>query len=192
MSLYAICDMQILLQKKLTLLDFAHICIKNDVKIIQYQDEINNLHIQKDNLQYLKKKTNITIIINDKLELLKYCDGLHLSQENLKHIKNNELKFQSDEMIFKFLKKLYPNKLFGLSTHSEIEILHANTLELDYIQLDVYNQVQAENIQNVLSQKISYLAKISKHKVAIVKETKLDDNIKNISYNIISSNLYDN
>lgn len=191
-KIYALCDMATLLKKNISLEEFLKLAIKNNSKIIQYRDKLNDIKIQKENLNYLKKNTNIKIIINDKLELLKYCDGLHLGQEDLIRVKNDELKLKSDDLVFKFLKKLYPSKIFGLSTHNEVEILHANTLELDYIGLGAYRGTQTKDVSNILGDKISYLAKISKHKVAAIGGVRVDDNIKNIYYNVVGSDLYDN
>jgi len=190
--IYALCDMATLKSKNITLEEFVILAKKNNSKIIQYRDKINDTKIQKENLKYLKNNTNILIIINDKIELLKYCDGLHLGQEDLLELKNNKLKLKNDELVFKFLKKMYPDKIYGLSTHNEIEILHANTLELDYIGLGAYRNTSTKKVSTVLGEKISYLAKMSKHKVAAIGGVKLDDNIKNIYYNVIGSDLYDN
>ena len=192
MELYALCDMATLLKKNITLEEFIKLVIKYDAKIIQYRDKLNDIQTQKNNLLYLKKNTNIKIIINDKLELLKYCDGLHLGQEDLIRIKTQELKIKNDDLVFKLLKKLYPNKIFGLSTHNEIEILHANELELDYIGLGAYRNTSTKDVSNVLGKNISYLAKISNHKVGAIGGVKLDDKISNIYYNVVGSDLYDN
>jgi len=191
-ELYALCDMATLLKKNITLEEFIKLVIKYDAKIIQYRDKLNDIQTQKNNLLYLKKNTNIKIIINDKLELLKYCDGLHLGQEDLIRIKTQELKIKNDDLVFKLLKKLYPNKIFGLSTHNEIEILHANELELDYIGLGAYRNTSTKDVSNVLGKNISYLAKISNHKVGAIGGVKLDDKISNIYYNVVGSDLYDN
>ena len=192
MELYALCDMATLLKKNISLEEFIKLAIKYDAKIIQYRDKLNDIQTQKNNLLYLKKNTNIKIIINDKLELLKYCDGLHLGQEDLIRIKTKELKIKNDDLVFKLLKKLYPNKIFGLSTHNEIEILHANELELDYIGLGAYRNTSTKDVSNVLGKNISYLAKISNHKVGAIGGVKLDDKISNIYYNVVGSDLYDN
>jgi len=184
--------MATLLKKNITLEEFVKIAKKNNALIIQYRDKLNNIKIQEENLKYLKENTNITIIINDKLELLKYCDGLHLGQDDLYKVKTKELKLQSDQLVFQFLKKLYPNKIFGLSTHNEVEILHANSLYLDYIGLGAYRSTNTKDVSNILGTNISYLAKMSKHKVGAIGGVKLKDKIDNIYYNVVGSDLYDN
>jgi len=183
--------MQTLQNKDISLEEFIKIAIKHKASIIQYRDKINDITTQEKNLKYLKQNTNITIIINDKLELIKYCDGLHLGQEDLIRVKN-ELNIKDDELVFKFLKKLHPSKLFSLSTHNEIEILHANTLALDYIGLGAYRATSTKDVNNILGDNISYLAKISKHKVGAIGGVRLNDEIANIYYNVVGSDLYDN
>jgi thiamine-phosphate pyrophosphorylase len=181
--------MQTLLKKDISLEEFAKLSNKYNAKIIQYRDKLNDITTQINNIKILKQNTTIPIIINDKLELLKYCDGVHLGQEDLLRVKNEELKLKDDELVFKFLRKLYPSKIFGLSTHNEIEILHANKLDLDYIGLGAYRATSTKDVSNILGNNISYLAKISKHKVGAIGGVKLDDNIPNIYYNVIGSGL---
>ena len=188
MNLYALCDMQTLLKKNISLEEFVKICESKDAKIIQYRDKLNDITTQKNNLKILKQNTNIPIIINDKLELIKECDGLHLGQEDLVRVKN-ELNISKDELVFKFLRKLNPSKIFGLSTHNEVEILQANKLDLDYIGLGAYRATSTKDVSNILGENISYLAKISKHKVGAIGGVKLDDKIPNIYYNVIGSDL---
>lgn len=191
-KIYALCDFETLLKKDISLKQFLDICDKLDLIYIQYRDKISNTQTQKENLSFLKSKCNIPIIINDKLELLEFCDGIHLGQEDLKKVKNEQLKVKNKELVFKILRKKYPSKIFGLSTHNEIEILEANKLPLDYIGLGAYRQTSTKEVSNILGSNISYLAKISKHPVGAIGGVKIDDNIKNISYNVIGSGLYEN
>ena len=81
--LYVLCDYETLLKKNISLKKFVDLCKKKDVKIIQYRDKISSLQEQKTNLLYLKSQLNIPIIINDKIELIEFADGLHLGQQDL-------------------------------------------------------------------------------------------------------------
>lgn len=191
MHLYALCDIQTLVNKDISLLQFIELCIKHQAQLIQYRDKLNDIDTQKNNLLFLKQNTNIPIIINDKLELLKYCDGLHLGQEDLLELKEKQLNVKTDKIVFSFLKKIYPNKIFGLSTHNELEILDANILSVDYIGLGAYRSTSTKDVSNILGDKISYLAKISKHKVAAIGGVKLDDKIDSIFYNVVGSGLFE-
>ncbi len=90
--IYALCDYELLTKHNTTLEQYLQICKLHHVKIIQYRDKINNLDIQKENLKYLKNNCNLPIIINDKIDLIAYADGLHIGQEDLdSYVKNNRV-----------------------------------------------------------------------------------------------------
>ncbi len=183
--LYALCDYTTILKKDIFLVDFIKIIKKHDVKLIQYRDKINHIQIQKENLQYLKKHLDIPIIINDKLELIDYVDGVHLGQEDLK-------KIHSDKIIAcKLIRKKIGNKLLGLSTHNEIEILEANELNIDMIGLGAYRTTSTKDVLSLLGDNISYFAKISKHPVCAIGGVNIDDKIENITFNVVGSALYE-
>lgn len=177
--IYALCDFELLERSDFSIKQYIQHIAKYNVVYIQYRDKKNSLDIQKQNLQILKNNTNIPIIINDHLELLEYADGLHFGQEDIKN-KN---------YIIKLLRKKYPNKILGLSTHNELEILEANNLDLDYIGLGAYRATKTKDITHILGDKISYLAKISTHLVCAIGGIKVDDNIPYITYNVIGSDL---
>ena len=86
--LYVLCDYETLIKKDISIDSFIDLCKKKDVKIIQYRDKISSIDEQKTNLQYLKSQLNIPIIINDKIELIDFADGLHLGQEDFFKIHN--------------------------------------------------------------------------------------------------------
>ena len=182
--LYALCDFQTILKKEILLDDFLNIIKKYDVKILQYRDKINPIDIQIKNLQYLKKHLDIPIIINDKIELIAYADGLHLGQEDLDLINN------SKKIALKLIRKKIGNKLLGLSTHNEMEILEANELDLDMIGLGAYKTTSTKDVDSLLGEKISYLAKISKHPVCAIGGVNINDKIENITFNVVGSGLY--
>jgi thiamine-phosphate pyrophosphorylase len=164
------------------------ICNKYDVRFLQYRDKLNSIDIQKANLSFLKNNTNIPIIINDNLELLEKADGLHIGQEDLVELQN-KFNIQDKKLLFKLLKKKYNNKIFGLSTHNEFEILEANEFDIDYIGLGAYRDTSTKDISNILGDNVSYLAKISKHPVGVIGGVKITDRIQNITYNVIGSDL---
>jgi len=182
--LYGLCDFQTLLKKDLLLSHFIQIAKKLDTKVIQYRDKINSIETQKENLQYLKKHLNIPIIINDKLELIDYADGIHLGQEDFNKVHNDK------KTAVKIIRKKIGNKLLGLSTHNEIEILESNELDIDMIGLGAYKITSTKDIDNILGEKISYLAKVSKHPVCAIGGVSVDDKIENITFNVVGSALY--
>jgi len=184
-QIYALCDYQTLEKFDISLEKFLEICHTHDTAYIQYRDKINSLEIQKQNIDFLKQNTNIPIIINDKLELLDFADGIHLGQEDIDSLLGN-----SKHLSLQFIRKKYPNKIIGLSTHNELEILEANNLDLDYIGLGAYRSTNTKDVDNIIGDNMSYLAQISKHPVGAIGGVKLDDDIKNVSYNVIASGLF--
>jgi len=183
--LYVLCDYGTLLKKNISLERFIYLCRKKDVKLIQYRDKVSSLEVQKNNLLYLKKNLNIPIIINDKIELIEYANGIHLGQEDF-------LKIHKDKKIaVKLLREKTKNKLLGLSTHSEFEILEANSLDIDMIGLGAYKNSSTKDVNTILAEKISYLAKISKHPVCAIGGVKVEDKIENVRFNVVGSAFLD-
>ncbi len=182
--LYVLCDYETLLKKNITLEKFVDLCKKNDVKLVQYRDKISSLEEQKTNLLYLKSQLNIPIIINDKIELIDFADGLHLGQEDFSKIHNDK------KIAIKLIKAKIKDKLLGLSTHNEIEILEANELPLDMIGLGAYRNTNTKDVSSIIGSKISYLAKISKHPVCAIGGVKMDDIIENVRFNVIGSGFF--
>jgi len=183
-QIYALCDYQTLEKFGISLDKFLKICHSHNTVYIQYRDKINSLEIQKEHLHFLKSHTKIPIIINDKVELLPFVDGVHLGQEDIENFMGNS-KINS----LKILRKKYPNKIIGLSTHNELEILEANHLDLDYIGLGAYRATHTKDVSTILGDNISYLAQISKHPVGAIGGVKLEDTIEHIAYNVIGSGL---
>lgn len=133
------------------------------------------------------ENVDVPVIINDKLELLDMADGLHFGQEDLDELSS---KFNmSKENTIKIIKRKYPHKILGLLIYNEIEILEVNNFDLDYIGFGAYRNTSTKDVSNILGEKISYLAKISKHPVCAIGGVKKEDNIPNISYNVIGSGL---
>jgi thiamine-phosphate pyrophosphorylase len=182
--LYILCDYETLSKKNISLEKFVDLCKKNDVKLVQYRDKISSIEEQKTNLLYLKSNLNIPIIINDKIELIEYADGLHLGQEDFSKIHNDK------KIATKLVRAKIKDKLLGLSTHNELEILEANELPLDMIGLGAYKNTTTKDVSTILGDKISYLAKISKHPVCAIGGVQISDKIPNIRFNVIGSGFY--
>ena len=182
--LYVLCDYETLFKKNITLEKFVDLCKKNDVKLVQYRDKISSLQEQKNNLLYLKSQLNVPIIINDKIELIEFADGLHLGQEDFSKIHNDK------KIAIKLVKAKIKDKLLGLSTHNEIEILEANELPLDMIGLGAYRNTNTKDVSSIIGSKISYLAKISKHPVCAIGGVQISDKIPNIRFNVIGSGFF--
>lgn len=184
--LYVLCDYETLTKKNISLEKFCELCKIKDVKLIQYRDKISSLENQKNNLLFLKSNLNVPIIINDKIELIEYADGLHLGQEDFEAIHKDK------KIACKLIRTKIKNKLLGLSTHNEVEILEANELPLDMIGLGAYKNTSTKDVPNILGEKIIYLAKISKHPVCAIGGVKINERIENITFNVVGSGFFDN
>lgn len=184
-ELYALCDYATLQRKNLTVEDFISLVKSMNVKIIQYRDKISSDDVQIKHLKQIKEKLNVLLLINDKVELVPFCDGIHLGQEDLEKIHENKA------YAIKILRKKIKNKFLGLSTHNEYEILQANTLDIDMIGLGAYRNTSTKDITNILGDKISYLCQISKHPVCIIGGVKVDDKIEYANFNVVGSDLYE-
>ena len=186
-QIYALCDFELLQSHNLSLVEYLRKINKLDLVYVQYRDKVNSLEVQIRNLKVLMENIDAPVIVNDRLELLEVADGLHFGQEDIDDISS---KFKlSRENTLKIIRRKYPNKILGLSTHNETEILEANKLELDYIGLGAYRDTSTKDVSNVLGDKAIYLAKISSHPVGLIGGVKLDDCVENISYLVIGSDL---
>ena len=184
-KIYALFDYNLFISKDISIREFIDICNKNDVCIIQYRDKISSLSKMKEIIKELKKYWKKPLIINDKIELISYCDGLHLGQEDIREFDKNLQKAA------KIVREKIGDKILGLSTHNKEEVLEANMLPLDYIGLGAYKKTATKQTDNILGDEIENIASYSSHPVAAIGGVKLDDKIKNITYLVIGSNLYD-
>lgn len=182
--LYVLCDYETLLKKNISLEQFVLLCKKKDVKIVQYRDKISSNEIQIKNLLYLKANLEIPIIVNDKIDLIEYADGLHVGQEDLEKVHKDKA------LAVKLIRLKIKDKLLGLSTHNEKEILEANTFSLDMIGLGAYKNTSTKDVSTILGDKISYLAKISRHPVCAIGGVQIDDVIDNIKFNVVGSGFF--
>ena len=182
--LYVLCDYETLQKKSISLEQFVSLCKKKNVKIVQYRDKISSDEIQIKNLLFLKENFDIPIIVNDKIDLINYADGLHVGQEDLEKIHKDK------SIAVKLIRLKIKDKLLGLSTHNEKEILEANTLSLDMIGLGAYKNTSTKDVSTILGDKISYLAKISKHPVCAIGGVQIDDVIDNIKFNVVGSGFF--
>jgi thiamine-phosphate pyrophosphorylase len=114
------------------------------------------------------------------------ADGLHLGQEDLISIS-----IDYKDAITKIREKI-GTKIFGLSTHNLGEISDANRFDIDYIGLGAFRDTNTKNVSTIGGTELLDIAKLSKHKVALIGGIKIDDNFENypqISYKVIGSDL---
>jgi len=156
------------------------------IKIAQYRNKSPLLQEQLDDILEIKKYFSGKLIVNDRIELIDYVDGLHLGQEDIREF-NSNLK---DAVAT--IRDIIEDKILGLSTHNLKEIQEANSLNLDYIGLGAYRKTKTKDNAQVLGKELLEIAKYSKHPVAVIGGVRLDDTFPNyIKYRVIGSNLYE-
>ena len=185
MNLYALCDQDLLDKNKITLNEFIDIAKSKNAKIIQYRNKTADIIFIKQQLIQIRQKYDGFLVVNDAYELVEFCDGVHVGQEDLKLI---------DEDIFKAVKILRDvvgkDKLLGISTHNETEVIEANDMDLNYIGLGAYRATSTKtDVSTILGNNLDEIASKSKHLVAAIGGVKLDDKFSNIEYHVIGSGL---
>jgi thiamine-phosphate pyrophosphorylase len=171
--IYALMDYDLLQQYDISFDRYINKCKELNAKIIQYRDKNSSINDVKNRLLKVRELWDKTLIINDYLELVEFCDGLHIGQEDLKKYK---------------IEKKDINKILGLSTHNKEEILEANKMDLDYIGLGAYRPTTTKNVSSIGGEKLLELAKLSIHPVAIIGGVKLSDNLPT-KYKVIGSDI---
>jgi thiamine-phosphate pyrophosphorylase len=186
-QLYALCDQETLDKKKVSLSQFVTLCNKYNPTIIQYRNKSADITTIKKQLIALRNLYDGFLIVNDAIELVPFCDGLHLGQEDLSHIDSD-----ITVAVEKVRQRIGEEKLFGISTHSKEEIAIANTLALDYIGLGAYRATTTKEVTTVLGEQLDVLASGSKHPVAAIGGITFNDTFKYVTYRVMGSALYEN
>ncbi len=185
MQLYALCDQELLDTHNISLEEFVKIANSHNAKVIQYRNKTSDIPFIKQQLIKLRKLYDGFLIVNDKYELVEFCDGVHVGQDDLKNIDSDVSK--AVKILRSVIKK---DKLLGISTHNEKEVLEANEMDLNYIGLGAYRDTFTKNdISGVLGDKVEDIASKSIHPVAVIGGVKLSDKFTNISYKVIASGL---
>jgi len=186
MKLYALCDQDTLNSRNISLEDFVSIAKKHDAEIIQYRNKNASVDEIKEKLILIRQLWDGFLIVNDKYELISFCDGVHMGQEDLEGIDSDI------EVAVKMIRAtIGSDKLLGISTHNEKEIKKANNMDLNYIGLGAFKQTSTKDVTNILGDNLDKIASFSEHKVAAIGGVKLDDNFENVAYLVIGSGLYE-
>jgi len=185
MRLYALCDQDMLDDKGVSLESFLEIANSKNAEILQYRNKNADIEFIKQKLIYIRKRYDGFLIVNDAYELIEFCDGVHLGQEDLKSI--DEDTHKAVKIIRNVIKE---DKLLGISTHNEEEVLQANEMDLNYIGLGAYRETSTKkDVSVVLGDSIEVIASKSKHLVAAIGGVKLNDYFEHITYHVIGSGL---
>jgi thiamine-phosphate pyrophosphorylase len=158
-----------------------------NASLLQYRNKTDDFDDKKEDLLTIKSLCgDIPLIVNDDIKLIKYCDGIHLGQDDI-------LKFADDINDAANLVRdtIGDKKLFGLSTHNADEIAAANLLPVDYIGLGAYQKTSTKDTDNILGDTLDLLAKFSKKPVAAIGGVKPYDEFKHVTYLVVGSGLYE-
>ncbi len=184
MQLYALCDQDLLDRRGIDLETFITICKKYDATIIQYRNKSSDIASIKSQLIKIRHAYDGFLIINDAYELIEYCDGVHLGQEDL-----HRIDVDSEKAVAIIRSIIGKDKLLGLSTHNEEEIIEANGLDLNYIGLGAFRDTSTKSVPHVLGDTLDTLAAKSSHPVAAIGGVRRDDVFKHVRYKVIGSGL---
>ena len=185
MRLYALCDQDMLDARGISLEEFVYKAQFHNAEIMQYRNKNADIAFIKQQLIKIRKIYEGFLIINDKYELVEFCDGVHVGQDDLRLI---------DKDIKKAVKILRSaitkDKILGISTHNKEEVLEANEMDLNYIGLGAYRDTSTKHdVSTVLGDDLDEIASKSKHLVGAIGGVKLDDTFKHITYHVIGSGL---
>jgi len=185
MRLYALCDQDMLDEKGVSLEDYIALAKQNSAEIIQYRNKNADIAFIKQQLINIRKLYDGFLIVNDAYELVEFCDGVHVGQEDLKMIDEDPLK------AVKILRSVIgKDKILGISTHNMQEVLQANEMDLNYIGLGAYRDTSTKkDVSVVLGDSLDDIAAKSKHFVAAIGGVTKKDRFKNVVYHVIGSGL---
>jgi thiamine-phosphate pyrophosphorylase len=179
MKIYALLNYETLVKKEWSVERFISTCKALHVEMIQYRDKKGDRQRKIENLQKIKSLCDITLLINDDVDLVEFCDGLHVGQEDLQKTS-----------VFEIRNKI-GKKVLGISTHNKEEILRANSLDIDYIGLGAYRATSTKDDASVLKESLSGLARLSFKPVGAIGGVKVDDEIDGVTYAVVGSDLYE-
>lgn len=184
MELYALCDRDALRSRNINLESFVSIAKKYQASILQYRNKHDDIAIIKQDLILLRRLWDGFLIINDYYELISFCDGVHIGQEDLYSIDMNPIK-----AITILKTAIGTDKIIGLSTHNRSEIEIANQLDINYIGLGAYRATNTKSDAKVLGDELDTIAAYSKHPVAAIGGVTLNDTFHHVSYRVMGSGL---
>lgn len=185
MKLYALCDQDMLDANGVTLATFIELAKEHNAQMIQYRNKEADITFIKEQLLYIRQNYDGFLIMNDTYELIDFCDGVHVGQEDL------QLIHEDISEAIKILRSVVTeDKILGISTHNEEEVLEANSLDINYIGLGAYRETTTKrDVSVILGDSLDTIAKKSNHLVAAIGGVKLSDRFENVTYSVIASGL---
>ena len=184
MRLYALCDQELLDSRAISLEEFIETAKSKDAEIIQYRNKTADVAFIKLQLIKIRKIYNGFLIVNDHYELIEFCDGVHLGQEDLLSIDT-----ETSRAVAIVRSVIGKDKILGISTHNEEEVLQANEMDLNYIGLGAYKDTSTKNVPKTLGDSLDSIASKSKHFVGAIGGVSLSDTFQYVTYHVIGSGL---
>lgn len=184
--IYSLIDMDLIHKSNSSLKKILERVNQLKSPIVQYRNKNTSIKNKKKDILYIKKYFDGIVIVNDDIDLIKYCDGIHMGQDDI-------LKF--DKHISKAVNKIRTvvgnKKFIGISTHNLDEVIEANEFNIDYIGLGSYRETKTKDNVSILGDKAFDIAKKSKHPVALIGGVKVEDTFPSfIKYKVIGSDLF--
>lgn len=186
MQLYALCDRDVLRSRHISLEEFIQKAKDYDAKILQYRNKSDDISLIKSDLILVRQLWDGFLIINDYYELISFCDGVHIGQNDLYAIDADPAR-----AIAILKSTIGRDKMIGLSTHNLAEIEIANNLDINYIGLGAYRATSTKSEAKVLGESLDELASHSKHPVGAIGGVSLDDTFSYVTYHVIGSGMLD-
>ncbi len=185
MRLYALCDQEMLDNRGISIEEFIEIAKSNNAEIVQYRNKTADISIIKQQLIKIRKLYEGFLIVNDAYELIEFCDGVHVGQEDL-----NSIDADTQKAVKVLRNVIGKDKILGISTHNKEEVLKANEMDLNYIGLGAYRDTSTKkDISGILGEQLDAIAKHSKHYVAAIGGVKHTDRFEYVTYHVIGSGL---
>ena len=185
MELYALCDQDMLQCRGLTLEAFVERAYHHGATVVQYRAKNASSIEVSDALGRLRHLWDRVLIVNDHIECVSLCDGIHIGQEDLYAIDHDP-----QRAIALLRTMLHQDQWIGLSTHNAKEIALANTLPLTYIGLGAYRNTSTKEVSTTLKEELDRLASTSRHRVAAIGGVCLEDHFAHVHYRVIGSGLF--
>jgi thiamine-phosphate pyrophosphorylase len=131
--LYAIADAQVLAARGIALVEFARELQAAGIRLVQHRDKVGSpqeVLLAAATLREAISGSACQLILNDRpdLALLANFDGVHVGQHDLSP-EDARLVFGSSR------KALGPNRIVGVSTHTETQVRAANLTSADYLAI---------------------------------------------------------
>ena len=185
-AVYALCDRSLLERYGVTLSAFADHCRCLDVKVVQYRDKHADAAGAGERLAALREAWDGLLIVNDRVELASFCDGVHVGQEDLSALGGGPA-----EAVKKIRERIGRGKLIGLSTHNRREIETANTLDIDYIGLGAFRATGTKTDAAVLGEDLDTLAALSRRPVAAIGGVTFGDRFEHARMRVMGRALFE-